>query len=110
MNMEDAQLDGSNGSSVDILLRGKKLSDGDFKALTGSLHSRTARNLQKMASDMSTGSVRKNDRPVGMAKIGAIHRQYNNEAESEATLSISYITEEVKQVLQNLPEFSDVVQ
>jgi len=45
-----------------------------------------------------------------MAKIEATHRQHNDEAESKATLSISYITKEVKQVLQNLPEFSDVVQ
>ena len=55
-----------------------------------------------------TGSVRKNDivsRLVGTAKIGATHRQHNDEAESEATLSISYITEEVKQVLQNFRIF-----
>ena len=60
-----------------------------------------------------TGLVQKNDivsTLVDMAKIGAMHRQHSDEAESELTLSISYITEEVKQVLRNLPEFSDVVQ
>ena len=43
MNMADAQLDGSNESCVDILLRGKEISDGDFKALTELLRSRTVR-------------------------------------------------------------------
>ena len=45
-----------------------------------------------------------------MAKIGATHWPVDNEADSEASLSISYITEEIKQVLCKLPAFSDVVQ
>ena len=45
-----------------------------------------------------------------MAKIVATHRPVDNETDSEASLSISYITEEIKQVLHKLLAFSDVVQ
>jgi len=101
---------------VDTLLRGKELSDSDIQALNDLLNSRTVRELRSIASNVSvrlTGSVRKNDivsRLIGMAKIGATHRPDDNEADSEASLSISYITEEVKQVLHRLPAFTDVVQ
>ena len=44
-----------------------------------------------------------------MAKNGVTHLPVDNEADSEANFSISYITEEVKQVLHRLSAFTDVV-
>ena len=45
-----------------------------------------------------------------MAKIAVTHQPIDDEADSEASLSISYIIEEIKQVLHKLPAFSDVAQ
>ena len=56
-----------------------------------------------------TSLVRKNDivsQLIGMAKIEATHRPVDDEANSEASLSI----EEIKQVLRKLPAFPDVVE
>ena len=102
---------------VECLLRGQELSDSDFETLTVSLRSKKVEELRKIATKVSvrlTGSVRKHDivdRLVGMAKIGATHKPCDDDADdSEAILSISYISDEVKQVLRVLPEFSSVVE
>ena len=98
---------------VEYLLRGQELSDSDFATLTVSLHSKKVEELRKIGTKVSvrlTGSVRKHDivdRLVGMAKIGVTHKPCDDDADdSEAILSISYITDEVKEVLCVLPEFS----
>ena len=45
-----------------------------------------------------------------MAKIGATCRPVCDDNNSESLLSISYLTEDVKRVLNDLPAFSSVVQ
>ena len=59
------------------------------------------------------GSFRKGDiveRLVGMVKIRVTRKPEEDDSDSEVSLSIFYITEEVKLVLQGLPSFSDVVE
>ena len=85
-------MDDSNESCIDILLSGKELSDDDFEGFTDLLLSRTVCDLRKITSNACvhfTGSLRKNyivNRLVGMAKIGATHRQDNDKAKSEHLL------------------------
>ena len=95
---------------IECLLHGQKLSDSDFNVLTVSLHSKKVEELQKIVTKVSvrlTGFREHDiiDRLVGMAKIGATHKPCDDANDSEAILSISYITDEVKQVLCGLPEF-----
>ena len=45
-----------------------------------------------------------------MAKIGATRKPVCDDDDSEALLSISYLTKDVKRVLNDLPAFSSVVQ
>ena len=59
--------------------------------------------------------MRKNDivdRLIGMAKIGATHKPSDDyrDDDCEASLAISYITEDVKHVLKGLPRFAGVVE
>ena len=61
------------------------------------------------------GSVRKNDivdRLIGMAMIGATHKPSDDydDDDCEASLAISYITDDVKRVLKELPGFSSVIE
>ena len=61
---------------------------------------------------LSTGVVRKGDvteRLLGMARIGAIHREALNN-NNTTPVSISYLTDEVKRILSVLPPFSSVTQ
>ena len=103
---------------VDNLLRGKELSDSDVESLKASLASKKVQDLRKIAVEVSvrlTGSVRKNDivdRLIGMAKIGATHKPSDDfdDDDCEASLAISYITDDVKSVLKGLPGFSSVVE
>ena len=62
-----------------------------------------------------TGSVQKNDivdRLISMAKIGATHKPSDDYSDDdcEASLAISYITDNVKCVLKRLPRFASVVE
>ena len=98
------------------LLRGKELLDDDIASLKDSLRSKRVEDLRKIAVNVSvrlTGAVRKNDiieRLIGMAKIGATRKPVCDDDDSEALLSISYLTKDVKRVLNDLPAFSSVVQ
>ena len=97
------------------LLHGKELSDDDIASLKDSLRSKRVEDLRKIVVNVSvrlTGAVRKNDiieRLIGMAKIG-VTRKPACDDDSEALLSISYLTKDVKRVLNDLPAFSSVVQ
>ena len=97
---------------MDCLLFGKKLSDSEVESLKASLASKKVQDLQKIAVEVSvrlTGSVRKNDivdRLISMAKIRAMHKpsnDYSDDDDCEASLAMSYITEDVKRVLKGLP-------
>ena len=98
------------------LLRGKELSDDDIASLKDSLRLKRVEDLRKIAVNVSvqlTGAVQKNDiieRLIGMAKIGATRKPVCDDDDSEALLSISYLTKDVKRVLNDLPAFSSVVQ
>ena len=99
------------------LLCGKELLESNIASLRYSLRSKRE-DLKKIAVNVSvrlTGAVRKNEiidheRLIGMAKIGAIRRSVCNDDDSEALLSISYLTEDMKRVLIDFPAFSSVVQ
>ena len=45
-----------------------------------------------------------------MAKIGATRRPVCDDDDSDTLVTISYLTEDVKHVLNDLPAFSSVVQ
>ena len=98
------------------LLYGKELLESDIASLRDSLCSKRVEDLKKISVNVSvrlTGAVRKNEiieRLIGMAKIGATHRPVCNDNDSKALLNISYLTEDVKCVLDDLPAFSSVVQ
>lgn len=98
------------------LLRGKELLESDIASLKDSLRSKRVEDLKKIAVNVSvrlTGAVRKNEiieRLIGMVKIGATRKPVCDDDDSEAILSISYLTEDVKRILNDLPAFSSVVQ
>ena len=103
---------------MDSLLRGKELSDSEVESLKASLASKKVQDLRKIAVEVSvrlTGSGKKNDivdRLIGMAKIGATHKPSDDYSDDdcEASLAISYITEDVKRVLKGLSRFAGVVE
>ena len=84
------------------LLHGKELLERDIASLRDSLHLKRVEDLKKIAVNVSvqlTGAVRKNEivkRLIGMAKKGATRRPVCNDDDSEALLSISYLTEDEK--------------
>lgn len=101
---------------MNFLICPKELSDSDIEFLKASLCSKKVQDLRKIVVEVSvrlTGAVRKNDivdRLIGMAKIGATHKPVDDgDDDCEASLSISYITEDVKRILRGLPGFSSVV-
>ena len=89
------------------LLRGKELLDDDIASLKDSVRLKRVEDLRKIAVNISvrlTGAVRKNDiikRLIGMAKIAATHKPSCDDDDSEALLSISYLTKDVKRVLND---------
>ena len=60
-----------------------------------------------------TGAMRKNkiiERLIGMAKIGATRRPVCDDNNLDTLVSISYLTEDVKHILNDFPAFSSLVQ
>ena len=98
------------------LLRGKELSASEIALLRNELLSKTAKDLRKVASSLSvrlTGSVRKVEiveRLISMAQIGAIYEPASNDNDDDPTVAISYLTNDVKCVLKDLPPFSSVTE
>ena len=89
-----------------LLLRGKELSGSDIENLNTSLHRLKVQELKilKEVRVHLTGSFRKNnivERIVGMARIGAL--QPESDTRSDDIGTISYLTEDTKRVLRNLP-------
>ena len=103
---------------VDSLLCGKELSYSDVESLKASLASKKVQDLRKIAVEVSvqlTGSVQKKDivdRLISMAKIGATHKPSNDYSDDdcEASLAISYITDDIEHVLKGLPRLVSVVE
>ena len=103
---------------MDSLFHGKELSDSDVESLKASLASKKVQDLGKIAVKVSvrlTGSVWKNDivdMLIDTAKIGAMHKPSDDYSDDdcEASLAISYITDDVKCVLKGLPRFASVVE
>ena len=101
-------------SLKDLLLRAKELSDDEIATLRASLEGRTVKDLRLLAKTLSvklTGSSRKADiadRLIVMGKIGAIRGEASEEYDYGYNTELSYITDEVKAALTNLPTFERV--
>ena len=98
-----------------LLLQGQQLTDDELASLKHSLglmKGDDLRSLSKRLGVRLTGAVRKGDiaeRLLGMARIGALNKEAfsNNDT---TPVSISYLTDEVKRILSELPPFSRVTQ
>ena len=90
------------------LLRRKELLESDIASLKDFLHSKRVEDLKKIAANVPVrliGAVRKNEiikRLIGMTKIGATHRPVCDGDDSDALVSISYLTEDAKRILNDL--------
>ena len=97
------------GNLKSCLLHGKDLSEDEVSALKDCLCSKMLQELRILAEDVNVrlaDSSRKADivdRMIGMARIGAIRDDSLNEGTD--VCGISYITDEVRDVLHGLPEF-----
>jgi len=95
-----------NSEEISALLQAQKLSEDELSNLRDSLNKKTLKELRSLAKSVSvrlTGSSRKHDivdRLIAMGKIGAVRDPSMDDGE----VTISYITEEVKEVLQSLFE------
>lgn len=96
------------------LLCAKELPDNEIANLRQFLHGKTIKELRSLAKSISvrlTGSTRKGDiadRLIAMAQIGAV-RDEATEGDTDGDVTeISYITDEVKDVLRKLPAFESV--
>ena len=79
-----------------------------LKQSLGSMKVENLRNLSKHLGVRLTGAVRKSDiteRLLGMARIGAIQPSRSNDT---TPIALSYLTDEVKRILNLLPSFSSV--
>ena len=94
------------------LLRSKDLSDDEMARVKERLHGKTLQELRVLAKSVTvrlTGSSRKADmveRLIGMSRIGATKDESLNKEKD--IVGISYITDEVKSVLEDLPAFSSI--
>lgn len=95
-----------------LLLWAKELSSGEIEMLESLLVKELSSELKIMAKDLRirlTGATRKQDiieSLMCMARIGAI--QEDESADSDDACAISYLTDETKRDIQELPSFSSV--
>ena len=99
-----------------VLLRGQELSDNEIVELRDCMLKKTLKEMRVLSKSISvklTGSSRKVDivdRLISMAKIGAVQDvSADSEPDNNAT-GISYITDQIKAVLQRLPTFESVTE
>ena len=97
-----------------LLQRGKELLDSDVENLNTLLHRLKVQELKMLAKEVRvhlTGSLRKDniiERMMEMARIGAL--QYESDARSDDIRTISYLDEDTKHIIRNLPTFASVTQ
>ena len=98
-----------------FLLRAKDLADTELKTLESSLSKEKLLTLKAIAKDLRirlTGATRKQDvvnRQLCMARIGAIRDSREGKDGSDGELcSISYLTDDTKKVIRELPPFTTV--
>ena len=96
-------------TDLSLLLHAQELTDEEMLELQDNLLKKTMKELGAIAKSISVklaGSSRKADnvsRILAMAKIGAVHgKSSNDDAVSDST-GINYITDELKNVLKQLP-------
>ena len=99
-----------------VLLHGQELSDNEIVELRDCMLKKTLKEMRVLSKSISvklTGSSRKVDivdHLISMAKIGAVRDvSADSEPDNNAT-KISYITDQVKAVLQRLPTFESVTE
>ena len=94
----------------DVLLQGKELSHEEIVSLRERLHRLSVKEIKSIAKRLSihlTGSSKKADiieRLMAMAQIGAIQKHRSREED----INISYLTQDIKDVLRSLPPFSSI--
>lgn len=102
-----------NGEEIDVedaLLQGKELSHEEIVSLRERLHRLSVKEIKSIAKGLSirlTGSSKKADiieRLMAMAQIGAIQKHRSREED----INISYLTQDIKDVLRSLPPFSSI--
>ena len=102
-----------NGEEIDVedaLLQGKELSHEEIVSLREHLHRLSVKEIKSIAKGLSirlTGSSKKADiieRLMAMAQIGAIQKHRSREED----INISYLTQDIKDVLRSLPPFSSI--
>ena len=102
----------ADGSVKSLLFRAKELSFDEIELLESLLLKEKLSGLKIVAKDLRirlTGATRKQDiieRLMCMARIGAI--QGNVATDSGDTCAISYLTDETKRDIRELPSFSSV--
>ena len=99
-----------------LLLQGQQLMDDESSSLKHSLglmmKGDDLRSLLKCLGVRLTGAVRKGDiaeRLLGMARIGAINKEASSDNDT-TSVSILYLTDEVRRILSELPPFSSITQ
>ena len=106
----------NDSSEVELLLfQAQHLADDEIDSLKRSLSSMKVENLRSLSKRLGvrlTGTVRKSDiteRLLGMARIGAIKQSTDDGTNDDPTpVALSYLTDEVKRILNLLPPFSSV--
>ena len=102
-----------NGKEIDIedaLLQGKEVSHEEIVSLRERLHRLSIKEIKSIAKGLSirlTGSSKKADiieRLMAMAQIGAVQKHRSREED----INISYLTQDIKDVLWSLPPFSSI--
>ena len=104
-----------NSEEIDVedaLLQGKELSHEEIFSLRERLHRLSVKEIKSIAKGLSirlTGSSKKADiieRLMAMAQIGAIQKHHSREED----INISYLTQDIKDVLRSLPPFSSILE
>ena len=105
----------SDDSIKSLLLRAKDLSDDKAKALESSLRQKKLLNLKEIAKDLLirlTSATRKQDivdYMMCVVQIGALSDPSEREGnEPDAYCAISYLTDDTKKVIRELPPFTTV--
>ena len=102
-----------NGEEIDVedaLLQGKELSHEEIVSLRERLHRLSVKEIKSIAKGLLiclTGSSKKADiieQLMAMAQIGAIQKHHSREED----INISYLTQDIKDVLWSLPLFSSI--
>ena len=103
-------------TDLSLSLHAQELTDEEMLELQDNLLKITVKELGAIAKSISVklaGSLRKADivsRILAMAKISAVHdKSSNDDAVSDFT-GINYITDELKNVLKQLPSFENVTE